>query len=68
MSVNISRTNSARREPERDAFSVNETAASYGVSPGLIRLEIARGNLRTYRIDRRIVITHKAISAWLGNK
>lgn len=50
---------------ERDGFSVTETAARYGVSPGLVRLEILRGKLKAIKIGRRVVIPREAISAWL---
>jgi excisionase family DNA binding protein len=36
--------------------SLNEAAATFGVSPGLLRLEIARGRLKAIRIGRRLLI------------
>jgi excisionase family DNA binding protein len=49
----------------RRALSVRAVADSYGVSPGLVRLEIARGRLRAARIGRRLVIPVEALNEWL---
>jgi excisionase family DNA binding protein len=50
---------------ERRALSVKELANAYGVSPGLIRLEIDRKRLRVTRIGRRVVIPIEAVAEWL---
>jgi excisionase family DNA binding protein len=50
----------------RVAFSPKELARRYGVSVGVIRLEITRGNLRALRIGRRVVIPMEAVEAWLA--
>jgi excisionase family DNA binding protein len=50
---------------ERDGFSVSEIASRYGVSEGLVRLEIARGRLRVVRLGRRVVIPKRALERWL---
>lgn len=52
------------REPL--AYSVKTLAKAYGVSPGLIRLEIARGHLKVARIGRRIVVPRDAVAQWIG--
>lgn len=44
------------KPPQRAAFGVAEVAERYGVSAGLLRLEIARGRLRAHRIGRRQII------------
>jgi excisionase family DNA binding protein len=51
----------------RESFSPGETARMHGLSTGLIRAEIARGNLRASRIGRRIVISRESIEAWLAS-
>ena len=50
---------------QRRAWSVDEVAQSHGVSPGLVRLEIARGKLRATRIGRRLIISAEALNDWL---
>ncbi len=45
--------------------SVKAIAADFGISPGLVRLEIARGRLKPLRIGRRVIITDAAIQKWL---
>jgi len=47
--------------PDRVCFSVDEIAHAHGVSPALVRLEIARGNLRANRFGKRIVIPRDAL-------
>jgi excisionase family DNA binding protein len=51
---------------EREAFSIAELAARYGLSPGLVRLEIARGRLRSVRIGRRVLILKRDIEEWVS--
>jgi excisionase family DNA binding protein len=48
------------------AFGINEAARLLGVSPGLVRLEIARGNLNPLRVGRRIVLTRTELDAYLA--
>jgi excisionase family DNA binding protein len=50
----------------RDGYSIAELASRYGVSEGLVRLEIARGRLKSARIGRRVVIPKSAIEHWLS--
>jgi excisionase family DNA binding protein len=45
--------------------SVKTLAADLGISPGLVRLEIARGHLEVVRIGRRVIICEDAIERWL---
>jgi len=45
--------------------SVKALAADLGISPGLVRLEIARGHLEVVRIGRRVIICEDAIRRWL---
>jgi excisionase family DNA binding protein len=45
--------------------SVKALAADLGISPGLVRLEIARGHLEATRIGRRVIIREDAIKRWL---
>jgi len=45
--------------------SVKAVAADFGISPGLVRLEISRGRLQPLRIGRRVIITDAAIQKWL---
>ena len=47
------------------ARSVADVAAHLGISPGLVRLEIARGKLKVARIGRRVIISDAAIQRWL---
>jgi len=58
--------NVANDSLERDAFSVAEIASRYGVSKGLVRLEIARGRLRSTHIGRRVIITKREVEHWLA--
>jgi excisionase family DNA binding protein len=51
---------------KRHAFSVGEVASQYGVSKGLVRLEIARGRLRSVRVGRRLLIPTRAIEQLLN--
>ena len=41
---------------QRAAYSIAEVAQRFGVSQGLIRLEISRGKMKAGRIGRRVVI------------
>jgi excisionase family DNA binding protein len=47
-------------------FSVQQTADYWGVSPSLVRLEIARGNLRPVRIGGRVLLLKAEIDRRLG--
>ncbi|GEM_PF-2917472 len=42
---------------QRAAYSIAEVAQRFGVSQGLIRLQILRGKLKAGRIGRRVVIS-----------
>lgn len=50
---------------DRLAFRVSEAAALIGVSPGFLRLELARGNLRATRLGRRLVLTRAELERYL---
>jgi excisionase family DNA binding protein len=62
--------NATERNPKslsgRLSWPVGDLAVAVGVSPGLIRAEIARGNLRATRIGKRIIIQTAAIETWLA--
>jgi hypothetical protein len=47
------------------AYSTKSLAKAYELSPGLIRLEIARGRLKICRVGRRIVILRESVDEWL---
>ncbi|WP_425158233.1 helix-turn-helix domain-containing protein [Candidatus Binatus sp.] len=49
----------------RAPYSIAEIAQRFGVSPGLVRLEISRGRLKAGRIGRRVVVSQRAIDNWL---
>lgn len=51
---------------ELRGFSVRGLAKAYGVSAGLIRLEIARRRLKVAHIGRRIVIPVESVTEWLA--
>lgn len=55
-------------ERRRKAFSIRDLAEFYGISQGLVRVEIARGNLRVARIGRRVVVPAEAVSQWLSRE
>jgi excisionase family DNA binding protein len=46
--------------------SIEEAAASLGISRWTLRGEISAGRLRATRIGRRVVILHEAKEAWLA--
>jgi len=48
--------NEKRTAARRGVVSLNEAAEFFGVSTGLLRLEIARGGLKAVRIGRRLLI------------
>jgi excisionase family DNA binding protein len=48
------------------AHSINETARTLGISPGLVRLEIARGRLRPTRVARRVLIMREELDRYLA--
>jgi len=54
------------REIKRRAFSIDEVSASYGVSSGLIRLEIQREKLRAIHVGRRVLIPQESLDAYFG--
>lgn len=49
----------------RLAFGVPEVARAVGVSPGLIREEIARGRLGARRVGNRIVVLAEDLDRYL---
>jgi excisionase family DNA binding protein len=50
----------------RLTLSFKEAAALLGVSVGLLRLEVARGLLRTVPIGRRVVLTMAELQRYLS--
>ena len=46
--------------------SIKAVATDLGISPGLVRLEIARGRLKAARIGRRVIISDVAMQQWLN--
>ncbi len=53
-------------EPQRVAYRVSEVARALGVSAGLVRLEIARGNLGAVRVGRRVLIHAAEFEAFVS--
>lgn len=49
----------------RLAFGVPEVARAVGVSPGLIREEIARGRLQGRRVGKRVVVLAEDLDLYL---
>ncbi len=54
------------RKPACVTLSIDDTAALLGVSPGLVRLEIKRGNLRPIRIGGRVLLIKAELDRQLG--
>jgi hypothetical protein len=48
------------------AHSINETARALGISPGLVRLEKARGRLRPTYVARRVLIMPDELDRYLA--
>jgi excisionase family DNA binding protein len=53
-----------KRALPRVAFGIAEVADALGVSPGFIRLEIARKQLVAFRAGRRVLITKASFDAY----
>jgi excisionase family DNA binding protein len=51
----------SRQLPSAMTFTIVETAALLGVSPSLVRLQIKRGELKAWRMGRRILIPRSAL-------
>jgi excisionase family DNA binding protein len=55
-------------KPSRDVprlnLSVDEAASSLGISSRLCRTLIARGELPSHRIGRRVLISFEELAAW----
>jgi excisionase family DNA binding protein len=49
----------------REGFSIAEVARLYGVSEGLIRLEIDRKRLKSGRIGRPVILLRPDLQEWL---
>jgi excisionase family DNA binding protein len=47
-------------------LTVNETAKELRVHPLTVRRAIARGDLPSVTIGRRVLVPKKALEAWLG--
>lgn len=50
---------------QRRGFSVKEVARMHGFSDSFVRLEIARGHLRSFHVGRRVILTPEALDLWL---
>ena len=53
---------------ERLAYGCDEVAAMCGVSESLVRLEVKRGRLRSYRIGERILISADSLLVYLAER
>src|SRR4051794_37723965 len=49
---------------ERRAYTVQEIAATLGVSTGFVRLEIARGRLAVMRAGRRVLVSRQSFDSY----
>jgi excisionase family DNA binding protein len=59
----ISQTHASRtvnRDVPRVSYGIREVAAAMGVSEGFIRVEIKRGQLKTFRRGRRVLVSQAA--------
>jgi excisionase family DNA binding protein len=54
------------RKPDCVTLSIADSAALLGVSAGLVRLEIKRGNLRPVRIGGRVLLIKAELDRHLG--
>jgi excisionase family DNA binding protein len=52
----------------RHALSVFDIATELGVSEQLVRLEIARAQLKATRFGRRIIVTREALDEYLAER
>jgi excisionase family DNA binding protein len=55
-------------DAERRAVSVDEVAAELGVSAGLVRLELGRGQLKGTRFGRRVLIMRSDLEDYLTER
>lgn len=55
-------------DSQRLAFSIQEAAACLGVHPLTVRGAITRGDLRTIRLGRRVLIPRSAVEDFLDGK
>jgi excisionase family DNA binding protein len=55
-------------ESQRLAYSIREAAACLGVHPLTVRAAISRGELRTIRLGRRILIPRSAVDELLAGE
>ncbi len=58
--------NITKERLKREAWSVSEVAARYGLSDGFVRLELKRGNLRGKFVGRRVIILERDIAEWVS--
>jgi hypothetical protein len=56
------------RNVGRKHFGIDESARLLGISPWLVRLEIARGNLCALRVGRQFVLSWIAIDGYLARR
>lgn len=53
---------------ERQGYSVEEVAASFGLAPATVRQAIRRGELPCIRIGRRLVVPRPALDRLLAGE
>jgi excisionase family DNA binding protein len=53
-----------KRDVPRVSYGIREVAAAMGVSEGFIRVEIKRGQLKTFRRGRRVLISKAAFNEY----
>jgi excisionase family DNA binding protein len=54
------------RTIERIAYGIAEFASMMAVSPSFVRLELARGNLKGFRVGRRVLITKASADEYVA--
>lgn len=50
---------------EKKAFSIREAAESTGISKAMLYLLVARGELRTVRVGRKVLVTGRELDRFL---
>jgi len=53
---------------QRIALGISELARRLGVSSGLVRLEIRRGNLPTIKVGRRVLVQIDDVAGYLDER
>lgn len=49
-------------------YSVEEAADALRISPRLVRSLISKGELRAHRIQRRVLLSHEALSRFIAER